>query len=161
MNHATQNPFPKDPDRHEIWEILMRRDFESFLDADWPRTAADFLEDEFQGIDAGKLANPDHWRLRFPGLDTYRAEWLRQAEEFRQVELRGIGKLDFLFQSTVLRDIEIAGERAVARKKFDGETQTVQGNPVRLLWQTLYFLKKKDGRWKITGFVGYLPNPLS
>jgi hypothetical protein len=27
-------------------------------------------------------------------------------------------------------------------------------------WQTLYFCVRIDGRWKITGFVGYMPYPM-
>ncbi|MFZ4681563.1 MAG: hypothetical protein ACOYMS_03590, partial [Terrimicrobiaceae bacterium] len=154
------NPFPNDPDRHEIWEILMRRDFEAFIAADWSRTAGDFLEEEFFGLDGDKVSNPDQWRLRFPDLVSYRDEWLAQAAEFAATELKGCSKLDFFFQSVVLREIEITGSRAVAHKKFDGAAESIAGEPVRILWQTLYFLKKRDGRWRITGFVGYLPNPM-
>jgi len=159
MNPASINPFPGDADRHEIWEVLMRRDFEAYLAADWSMTGPDFLEDEFQGVSGGFLSDPDQWRLRFPSLASYRDEWLAQAVVFQKVELRGIGKLDFFYQSTVLREIEIEGARAVAHKKFDGHSTSTTGSPVRLLWQTLYFLRKVSSRWKITGFVGYLPNP--
>ena len=155
---SSTNPFPNDPDRHEIWEILMRRDFEAFLAADWSLAAGDFLEEEFFGLDGDKVSNPDHWRLRFPDLASYREEWLAQAAEFAATELKGWAKLDFFFQSVVLREIEITGSRAVAHKKFDGAAESIAGEPVRILWQTLYFLKKRDGRWRITGFVGYLPN---
>jgi hypothetical protein len=160
MNEIHPNPFPSDPDRHEIWEILMRRDFESFVAGDWNRTAPDFLEEEFLGMDGGKQPNPDLWRIKYADLATYRDEWLRQAEEFQPVEFRDVDKLDFLFRSVILNDIEIQGSRAVAHKKFDGEAVTTGGENVRLLWQTLYLLKKVGGQWKITGFVGYLPNPL-
>jgi hypothetical protein len=154
------NPFPDDPDRREIWEILMRRDFESFLAGDWSRTEADFLAEEFQGIDGGKVPNPDQWRIKYADLGAYRDEWLRQAEEFQSVEFEGIAKLDFFFQSVQLNDIDIQGGRALAHKKFDGAAVSTTGEPVRLLWQTLYLLKRVHGHWKITGFVGYLPNPL-
>lgn len=43
MSAAAQNPFAGDPDCHEIWEILMRRDFEAFVAADWSRAEPDFL----------------------------------------------------------------------------------------------------------------------
>lgn len=154
---SNTNPFPQDPDRHEIWEILMRRDFEAFIAADWNMTLPDFVEAEFYGIDGGKQPNPDQWHLKYPSLPVYRDEWLRQADEFQSVEFRSISKLDFLFQTCTLNEIEIQGERAVAHKKFDGQTETTQGEAVRLLWQTLYFMKKVGGHWKIAGFVGYLP----
>jgi hypothetical protein len=160
MNQKHPNPFPTDPDRHEIWEILMRRDFESFLANDWELTAPDFHAEEFQGIDGGKVPDPDQWQLKYADLATYRDEWLRQAEEFQSVTLEGVDKLDFLFQTCTLSHIELRGERAVAHKKFDGRARTMDGHPVCLLWQTLYFLRKIDGCWKVTGFVGYLPNPM-
>ena len=159
MKAASLNPFKGDPDRHEIWEMLMRRDFEAFLSADWTMIGSDFLEAEFQGIDGGKRPDPDQWRLRFPDLASYRAEWLTQAADFQKIEIKGIAKLEFLFQSCVLRDIEITGERAMAHKKFQGNATTTTGAPVQLAWQTLYFVRKIARQWKIAGFVGYLPNP--
>jgi hypothetical protein len=29
-----------------------------------------------------------------------------------------------------------------------------------LNWQTLYFCRKVEGLWKLTGFVGYMPFPM-
>ena len=48
----------------------------------------------------------------------------------------------------------------LARKKFHGNAQKKDGQELRVNWQTLYFLKKIDGHWKISGFLGYLPNPM-
>ena len=37
----------------------------------------------------------------------------------------------------------------------------LEGGGVEVLsWQTLYFASRIDGRWKLTGFVGYMPFPL-
>ena len=160
MNLAARNPFPKDQDRAQIWEILVRRDIDAFLAGRWQDTNGDFLAAEFFGIDAGRVTSPPLWRLRFAHLSDYRDEWLRQAREFEQVELRGLVKRDFLFSACVLRDIDINGACAMAHKVFDGKAITVSGEPVRLLWQTLYFLKKVRRHWKVRGFLGYLPNPL-
>lgn len=160
MSQKHPNPFPSDTDRHEIWEMLMRRDFEAFIHGDWNEVAGDFIEEEFQGIDGGKVPNPDDWRIKYADLTTYRDEWLRQAEEFQGVEFQDMEKLDFFFQACSLNAIDIQGARAVAHKKFDGQAITTTGETIRLLWQTLYLVKKSEGRWKITGFVGYLPNPL-
>ena len=159
MNPAARNPFTGDPDRHEIWEILMRRDFEAFVAADWKMTEPDFLAEEFQGIDGGKQSDPDRWHLRFADLATYRDEWLVQAADFRKLELQGTSKLDFLFAAASLRDIEITGTRAMAHKKFQGRATSTLGESLVLAWQTLYLLRKANARWKITGFVGYMPNP--
>ncbi len=139
----------------------MRRDFEAFVAVDWKISESDFLADEFFGIDGDKHPDPDRWRLRFADLAAYRTEWLAQAADFRKIELQGITKLDFLFASTSLQVIEITGARAMARKKFLGNANTTLGVPVKLAWQTLYLLRQVDAHWKITGFVGYLPNTIA
>ena len=158
MKTHDANPFPNDPDRREIWDILMRKDFEAFVAADWSVTAPDFIVDEFLGIDGHSSDDPDRWTLRFPRLDAYRSEWLRQAVEFQSVTLVGTTKLDFLYAAAQINHIEIHDGRAVAHKKFDGRATTGSGTELILNWQTLYFLRNVDGHWKITGFVGYLPN---
>jgi len=28
-------------------------------------------------------------------------------------------------------------------------------------WQTLYYCREHEARWKISGFIGYLPNPMA
>ncbi|MDT7952595.1 MAG: hypothetical protein RQ966_13920 [Acetobacteraceae bacterium] len=62
-----------------------------------------------------------------------------------------------LFRSVVLDPIEIAGDRAVAHKKFDGSIARADGATDRLNWQTLYFCSKRAEVWRITSFVGYMP----
>lgn len=150
------NPFPKDADRHEIWEILVRRDIEAFVAADWEAHEADFDRDAFFGVDAGFTPRPDHWRLRFPGIEPYREAWTGSAQNYRRLELEGTDVREFLYRVTALNDIDIHGERAVAHKKFCGTASKAGGGTLSLDWQTLYFLRKFDGRWKITGFVGYI-----
>ena len=59
--------------------------------------------------------------------------------------------------ATKLTDIEITGDIAIARKRFDGEIALKDGSKDVLNWQTLYFCRKVDGVWKLTGFVGSLP----
>jgi ketosteroid isomerase-like protein len=58
-----------------------------------------------------------------------------------------------IFRATDLSVIEIAGDRAVARKKFEGTIMRADGREDRLDWQTLYFCARRDGRWRITSFV--------
>jgi enamine deaminase RidA (YjgF/YER057c/UK114 family) len=159
MNLTQRNPFAgSDADRAFIWEMLVARDTDAFLAADWNRVEADFIEEGFVGMSGS--SNPDHWRISFPDLASYRDEWLRQAVAFGPGELRGESTSEFLFRSTVLRDIEIAGDRAAAHKKFDGRAERMDGSPIILSWQSLYWLRRDDGRWRITGFLGYLPNPM-
>jgi hypothetical protein len=158
MGSPSQNPFgSSDPDRREIWDILMRGDVESFLERDWGAMADDFVSSGFFGIDAKKNPDPQQWKLTFPTIESYRAEWLRQAADFGPVELLDEPKLDFLYRAAELLEIEITGDSAMGRKKFNAETCVRGGSPLLMNWQTLYVMRKESGRWKIAGFVGYMP----
>jgi hypothetical protein len=46
---ATVNPFPHDPDRQAIWAMLVERDIDAFLAADWAMVEDDFLAESFSG----------------------------------------------------------------------------------------------------------------
>jgi hypothetical protein len=65
-----------------------------------------------------------------------------------------------LYRSSQLDRIEIVGDRALAHKKFNGSATTVEGQEVVLRFQSIFHLARIAGRWKIAGFVGYLPNPI-
>ena len=147
MISHTQNPFPpSDPDRRDIWTMLVERDIDAFLAADWSMVEGDFRREGFLGLD-------------FPDLDTYRDEWLRQAKASQAVEYAEPVR-DALFRATNMRDIDLKGETTVCHKKFDG-TVALKGGGVEVInWQTLYFCARIGGRWKITGFVGYMPFPM-
>ena len=150
------NPFRQDPDRSAIWAMLVERDIEAFLAADWSRVEGDFLSEGFLGIDAGKSADPDSWVIGFPTLGAYRDEWLRQAAATAAVadaeDVRNA-----IYRATTLSQIDIAGEVAVAHKKFDGSIRRSDGTADVLHWQTLYFCRRVGTVWKLTGFVGYMP----
>ncbi|GLS17781.1 hypothetical protein GCM10007874_07960 [Labrys miyagiensis] len=159
MPSPDTNPFPHDPERHGLWEMLVRRDIEAFLTADWEAIAGDFLADRFFGLSGMKSANPDEWRMVFPRLEDYRDRWLAQARlsaETAYAEPRR----EALYRATSLTEIEISGERVVAHKKFDGTIRKADGSVDVINWQTLYLCARVDGVWKIIGFVGYLPNPM-
>ncbi len=159
MKGLGMNPFPNDPDRQAIWEMLVERDIEAFIKQDWSLVTGDFIKSGFMGLDARFRANPDSWRLEFPTLADYQRSWLEQAR--RDAGRIAPGALaQALHDATTLRDIDLNGETAVAHKKFDGEVRFSDGSVQTLRWQTLYFCRKVSGAWKITGFVGYLPNPL-
>jgi enamine deaminase RidA (YjgF/YER057c/UK114 family) len=85
---------------------------------------------------------------------------MRQAEAFSHIQLKDEDKRSFLYRATILRDIDLNGDRAAAHKKFDGRAITSNGTEVVLKWQTVYWLQRIAGAWKITGFLGYLPNPM-
>ena len=154
-----KNPFPNDPDRRAIWDMLVERDTCAFVSQDWDQIRDDFIEDSFMGIDARSLSNPDSWRLNFPDLDTYKGEWLQQARDFAATNWLS-RPMEALSEATTLRDIEISGDCALAHKKFDGSLKKENGESVNLNWQTLYRCRKIGNAWKIAGFMGYMPHPM-
>jgi reactive intermediate/imine deaminase len=157
MPSATTPPFAAaEADRREIWEMLVLRDTRAFLAGDWEAVAADFIADGFHGLDARKRQRPDEWRLGFPTLDAYRREWLRQSGESARI-VDAAAAQTALLQATTLEQIDIDGDCAVARKKFNGSMPNRDGTHTTLRWQTLYVCRKQQGRWKIASFVGYLP----
>ncbi|MEQ1938093.1 hypothetical protein ABMA46_07555 [Mesorhizobium sp. CN5-321] len=148
------NPFADDQDRAFIWEMLMPRDFAAFAAQDWGKVADDFDAGRFLGIHAHNSSEPDAWDAAFPTLEAYRDEWLRQAAESARVAYAE-PLVPALLKAVSLDRIDINGDVAVARKKFDGEIRLADGGAERLNWQTLYFCRRSD-RWRITGFVGYM-----
>ncbi|HRP54440.1 RidA family protein [Agriterribacter sp.] len=152
------NPFSgHDSDRRAIWDMLVYRDIMAFLQEDWAMVADDFIEDGFIGLDAGRIGNPDAWRLGFPTLNAYREEWLRQAAEFKTLAW-GEDIEAAMFRVTVLRDVEIKENVAVVHKKFFGSIVKADGSLQPMNWQTLYYCRKVNHAWKITGFTGYMPH---
>lgn len=152
-----RNPFPADPDRAEIWTMLVERDIQAYVAGDWSQVADDFLPDQFTAVNAGKRGNPDSWRLGFRAVDDYRDSWLAGSAAMREA---AVDLETALYEATTLRDIEIEDDRALVHKKFDGQVRRRDGEIVELLWQTLYMCRKVEGRWRIIGFIGYLPNPM-
>lgn len=156
------NPFaPEDADRRAIWDMLVTRDIDAFVSADWAAVADDFVAANFTGISGNFQPDPQGYSLAFPTLEAYRREWLRQAQDF--VASRDAGAFagdprDGIFAATRLEEIEIDGDAALVRKKFDGHLAKSDGSSERMNWQTLYVCRREGGRWKIAGFVGYLPH---
>ncbi|MBJ7577663.1 hypothetical protein JHC09_07160 [Devosia sp. MC532] len=155
----SQNPFPNDPDRSAIWTMLVPRDIEAYVKADWSMVEDDFVTTDFFGVNGNGKDNPDGWTISYPTLELYRDEWLRQAREGQSVVYAEDQEAG-IHRATSLTEIEISGERAIAHKKFDGEIKRADGGVDRLNWQTVYFCRKVEGQWKLTGFVGYLPYPM-
>lgn len=158
MSHTT-NPFRHDPDRGAIWTMLVERDIDAFVSADWSMVDGDFVREGFLGINGGGSDNPDSWKIGFPTLEAYRDEWLRQAAASQKVRYGEDQRLA-IFRNTTLQHIEINGDIAIAHKKFDGTIALADGGKEIMNWQTLYFCRKVAGAWKLTGFAGYLPFPM-
>ncbi len=153
------NPFV-DPDRAQIWEMLVDRDIRAFCAADWSMVADDFIVDGFMGLDGSKVPDPDQWTVNFPDLATYKKEWMRQADLFQTATWIGGDPVDQYLDLTSMTQIDIKGNAAVAHKKFDGTMTRTNGTSETFKWQTLYQCRKVNGQWKIAGFIGYLPYPL-
>jgi hypothetical protein len=154
MTHST-NPFPGDPDRSAIWEMLVPRDIAAFVASDWEMVAGDFIAARFTGLHAQTSRDPDDWTLAFPTLAAYRDEWLRQAAA--SAATRYAEDLEAaIHRATRLERIDLEGDSGLARKKFDGTVRLADGGQDRLNWQTLYLCRRDAGRWKIAGFVGYM-----
>ncbi|MCY1126093.1 hypothetical protein OU426_04435 [Frigidibacter sp. RF13] len=149
------NLFPADPDRGQIWEMLVPRDIAAFIAADWSMVADDFITDGFCGLHAHGSRDPDDWTLSFPTLAAYRDEWLRQAAETAATAFAE-DPAAAIHRATDLSRIDIEADMAIAHKKFDGTIRLASGREDRLNWQTLYQCRRVGGRWRIAGFTGYM-----
>lgn len=158
MKNYDDNPFDPstDSDKAAIWNMLVLRDIDAYIAADWSLVADDFIADKFMGIDAKNNKNPADWKMAFPCLQDYKTLWLEQALAAQKIkyaeDLRAA-----IHKLTQLTDIEINQHKAIACKKFDGQIKMADGSIDQLNWQTLYFCEKVGNDWKITGFTGYMP----
>lgn len=153
------NPFDatSDSDRHHIWHRLISVDSEAFVRGEWAMIEGDFDAESFEGIRCKNSANPDDWTIFFPTLESYRDNWLRASEEFKQKMFLKHTPLEAVLARTRLDVIEINGDRALAHKKFSGDVPLADGSALTGSRQTIYRLHNKAGRWKIVGFLGFLP----
>lgn len=156
------NPFAADDaDRRAIWEMLVPRDIDAWTSADWSMVAGDFIAANFTGISGNFQPDPQGFTLAFPTLEAYRDAWLADAQNFLKDKAAGVFAGDprtHVYAATRLEEIEITGDAALVRKKFDGHLPRADGTADRMNWQTLYICRRDAGRWKIAGFTGYLPH---
>jgi hypothetical protein len=155
---SPMNPFSpsSDADRHYIWDRVIVADSEAFAMGDWNRIANDFDAENFEGIRC-YTNNPNDWRLVFPSLDSYRISWLDMAKEFAKKKFFGRTNLEAIYARCRIDQIEIVGDRALVHKKFSGTLDLADGSKLSGSRQTIYRLHRRDGVWKIVGFLGYLP----
>jgi hypothetical protein len=163
--NLSENPFDPgvDPERYQIWQRLVAVDCEAFAVGDWSLIEDDFDADAFEGVRCFHSANPDDWKIVFPTLTSYRESWLAASVEFRAKRFAALSHLEALRQRTHLDSIDVAGDRAVAHKKFLGEVRLADGGLLANRRQTLYRLHRQRpigsamARWRIVGFFGQLP----
>lgn len=152
------NPFEQDKenDKAQLWEMLVERDSLAFANQDWDLVKEDFVTSHFMGIHAHNESNPDLWKISFPNLASYREEWLKQAKVFANDSWID-NPNEILLKITYLDDIEICEDKAILHKKFSGFAEKTNGEKVSFSWQTIYRCVKINEKWKIAGFIGYLP----
>jgi hypothetical protein len=153
------NPFDcqSEPDRHVIWQRLIAADCDAFARGDWSAVATDFDADAFEGVRCSFSTNPDDWKIIFATLEDYRISWVAASEEFRAKRFANLTHREALLARTHLELIDVAGDRALAHKKFYGDVLMKDGSYLADRRQTLFRLRKRAGEWKIVGFFGQLP----
>jgi hypothetical protein len=153
------NPFDltTDPDRHQIWHMLVTVDSEAFVQMDWPMIEPDFDADHFEGIRCSHSVDPDNWHIAFPRLQDYRDSWLQASRDYLARPKLGMTHLEAVLRRIHLQRIDIAGDRALAHKRFFGTIPLEDGTTISLSQQSLYRLHRQYGRWNIVGFLGQLP----
>lgn len=153
------NPFDAERDqaRHYIWHRLVAVDSDAFVLGDWNMIEPDFDADHFEGVRCGDSTNPDDWKIVFPRLEDYRDVWLASSREFLAKQFVGVTHREAVYRRIQLTKIDIAGDRAVAHKKFTGDLPLQGGTTLSGSRQTLYRLHRQQGVWKIVGFLGQLP----
>jgi hypothetical protein len=156
------NPFDpaRDPDRHTIWQHLIALDSDAFVQGDWSMIEGDFDADSFEGIRCNHSSDPDDWEFAMPRLSDYRDGWLIASRDFLKKQFaNGVTHRQAIYRRCRLTQIDIAGDRALAHKKFSGDIPLLDGTTLSGSRQTLYRLHRKAGVWKIVGFLGQLPLP--
>jgi hypothetical protein len=153
------NPFDRqtNADQHHIWQRLIAADSEAFASGDWSMIESDFDSEAFEGVRCAHSPNPDHWKITFPNLASYRDSWLSASMQFCSMKFAEYSPLEALLARGHLNEIEINGDRALAHKKFYGELLLDDGSLLADKRQTLYRLRRHEGVWKIVGFFGQLP----
>lgn len=153
------NPYDlvADAERHTLWQILVARDSDAFVTADWSLCDGDFAHTRFEGISAHGSLNPMDWTLCYPTVESYRDDWLTMAEHFLQMSLAAVSHRELLYRMQSFAKVEIASDRAVVWKQFHADEPLTNGERYSIRAQSVYRLHRIAGQWKIVGFVGYLP----
>jgi hypothetical protein len=156
MTPAPVNPYAKESDSYKVWEMCVRRDLEGFLAADWSICAEDFMSEGFIGWDARHSADPMEWVATYSNLETYKTAWLIGAQDFQKNNLPADIR-DQLYAIVSLVRIELNDNTGIVHKKFKGQVKFQNHSVQSLNWQSIFHLRKIDGRWLQSGFIGYLP----
>ena len=157
-NDVPTNPFDPttNPDRHYIWDRLIRADTEAFVTSDWSMIENDFAADRFEGVRCNHSNDPDDWTIVFPRLRDYRDSWLLASADFLKKQFLNLTPADAIYRRCRLDRIDLLDDRALVHKKFSGEVPLADGSTLSGSRQTLYRLHRIGGEWKIVGFLGQM-----
>lgn len=156
MEEWEQNPYRTGTGEHELWNLLVRNDFEGFLAKDWERVAGDYIENGFFGIDLGKSRLPENWKLSFPALESYKYAWIKDSHAFEKHPF-DCDPREALYKCSRLEFFDFKGTSALVHKVFNGYIPLKQGGALELKWRSLFLVRKEEDRWRIAGFCGYMP----
>jgi hypothetical protein len=146
-----------DPDRHVLWDRLIRADSDAFVAGDWAAIEIDFDAENFEGIRCGDSTDPADWRIAFPTLASYRNSWLAASRQFLARRFSGLTHRQAIYARTHLVRIDITGNRALCHKQFFGVLPLADGTTLTGSRQTLYRAHRRGGVWRVVGFLGQLP----
>ena len=157
-DHFT-NPYSreKDPDRWELWELIVRRDSEAFVRKDWAMINADYDRENFIRAKAYGSGNPHDWRIVSPDLETERNDWLKDAEAFLKLPLKDISQRELIFKMSRLEHIDIKGDWAFCIKQFAANELLQDGGRYIVACESLKIARRIGGKWKLAGAIAYLP----
>jgi hypothetical protein len=79
------------------------------------------------------------------------------ARQFLSLPFKNVAHYDLLMRMQKCSKTEIAADRAIVWKQFCADEPLAGGESYRIAAQSVYRLHRLEGRWKIVGFVGYLP----
>jgi hypothetical protein len=150
-----KNPFAPDSDEYEVWEVLMRNDFEGFLNQNWDIVEADYSEEGFYGINMNKSLSPNDWKLSFPTLDSYKEQWIKDSLDFAENTFISNPR-EIFYQTTRLENFEFFDHQMMVHKVFNGKIELLDAEPIILKWRSLFILRKTPLGWKIASFCGYI-----
>ncbi len=154
MESWYNNPYPEGTTQHEIWEVLIKNDFEGFLSKGWDFVKDDFIEDGFFGIDMAKSDNPQNWKLTYPTLGAYRDAWVKDSLDFAGKQFISDPR-EIFYRTTKLENFDFQDNQVLVHKVFNGVLELANGETIELKWRSLFLLRNKQG-WKIAGFCGYM-----
>ncbi len=153
--NVMKNPFPNDPERNAIWELIVPRQLDAFLQQDFAAVRATLVPG-FYSINAGGAPHAESWRFQANDLAAYQQQWEAQAAAFAGLkwaeEVRPA-----LFRCTFLQHIDVQGDRALAVKRLAGSILQADGTTVARQCLTLCSCVKLNGVWKLAHIIDNLP----